>query len=492
SHRLSIKVYFINIATGDLFGYGYDSNPVDIGKYLILIADKKIVNYNNDDVTSNYEFLESSNEEYLEINTYKVTVKAISQEKEAYDGNPFVYPTASIYNPYTGDEYYKNIPGVEVLSGTFVKDDSIKLYIMYIDVLTGEPVVDEFGRYAPAVNAGQYYIRIYDHEIINAANDNYEVTYVNDDNIILTIGKRTIYYKPRTANNLTYNFDIQEVHPYPTYAGSSDDKALHSLVGNDMFTFDYTITDKNVTELLTIKNAQQYYINAIKESVVFTEGLKSNYEIIFTQGSFRVDPLGITVAYTGNEKNYDAKPLDIYNYHFAVTVNETGDELGLDYNITSMSIRLNSSSIKLQNTVNAGNYVINATKIHFIDESVDNFDITYQSGNYVVNKIKLSVELKDYTFTYNGEAINYDLISTRTITGTIIDNQIIKVHVKFSRLDSIIQDVYLSNENLPVHAGRYAIEYLSYEQCDQFGTLIDDPGLNYIFVYVEENSLVIT
>ena len=488
SHSLSINVYFID-SYGNFYGHGYSSNPVDIGLYTIIIAEANITNGNGDNVNDNYEFLEHSTAT-LEISKYQVTIKAKPQVKEAYDGEAFVYPTATLENPYTGDEYYKSIEGVEVLEGSFVKDDSIQILVKYVNVETGQEVVDEFSRYIAPSNAGQYYIRIIGHNILNASNENYDIAYVNSDDVILTIGKRTVYYRARIANNLTFNFEAQGISPYAVYAGASTDKALHSLVGNDSFEFDYTVTDRNGFNV-EIRNAMTYYLNIIEDSIVFTEGLASNYNLVITTGTFTVSKLKITVAYSGNEKTYDAAAIEVNDEDFTITVDSTGNPLGLDFNILGLNVSYNEMIVNIDDCINAGKYTISASEIYFVDEDEGNFNITYTSGDYIVNKVVLNVALKDLSFTYSGKEIAYDLVNTRTIDGNVVNNQIIKVHAKFTSVDLVNQEVILSTEKLPVHAGTYTIEYLSYEQYDQFGVLEDASGLNYIIEAPEPKSLVI-
>lgn len=493
-HKISVEVYYID-SLGNLYGNSYNSNPINADKYLILFENVVITDNNQIDVTDNYEILPyTNNDRYLTIEKLDVVVQALSQSKESYDGEAFIYPSADYDNLYTGTEDNKYILGVNVVSGKLVKNHSIVLKLRYYDLANNEYVVDEYLNYASPANAGEYRIEIYSHELLNATNNNYNIIYDDSNNPVLTINPRDIYYRAYQPA-LTYNFEVQSINPvyrFDTASGFSEDD--NGLVGSDSFTAGYTVTDNNLL-LKVIKDAGRYYINTDLSTVVFTEGLEANYNLHIAQGSFNVNKLAISLEYAGGGKTYDNKAIEIDGYNdFRVINNSTLEVIDrLEFNVITFTISYNDEAINLNSCLNAGKYSIKGKNVNITNDLAENFTISYKANDYIILKADLYVEFNSYSYTYKGSSYEYDFVNTRVISGNIADNQIIKVYPKLELLNSATSLILYSNKNeLPVHTGEYLISYYSYEQYDQFGYLEDDQMINYNIISTSNGLYEIT
>ena len=410
SHTLSVSV--------DYYQNGNIISPLEPGKYDIRITNVYIYE-SSSLVTSNYD-VDYTTTSTLEIINITVTLSPNYIQKEKYYyGDTFVYPIDAYNVTSTGD----------------LQGDTFEVYAYYMDEL-GNIVADSSGNYISPVNAGTYYIYLYDCKTISSDNSKYEIIYDNTNPSVVVIDKLDVTIKPIINEVITYNFNEQEFTYSYEYVGDN------KLIGSDTIKFDLNVYYKNelVTKLL---NAGTYNLEIVEDSLVCSD----NYNISYEANAYTVKKLNIRIALTNKSKTYDGTILE-YNNEFSIqnaNTNKDITDLELDFDIQYVTTPLNAGkhSIKIvEDTIVA------------INNDINNFNITEcYNAIYTINQREITITLSSKAKTYDGKPLTYDF-NSNTSTDYIVSNLVTGEAITITT----------SYDVLPTHAGEYSLSVLGYTQ----------------------------
>ena len=460
----------------ELQQYAVSGYPINVGDYYSYISRMEITSKSNDeDRSSNYDVSTTYNT--FEVGSNEITI-SIKNQVETYNG--YGIPYNSEYNIegklITGDfadirVYYIGEDGQVYLGNSDINDLDIALQE---NAIKGYPI-----------NAGTYKIYISNISIISQRMNNYIVHWSNNENITLTIDKRTVTFRPKVENEkeLIYNFEELTPELDITYNSGSLELVLnHQVIPTGYRYFDSKGIPITAQDII---NAGTYYVEIAGHNLVnFKEGEDTNYKFSFERTRFKVSALDVTIELADQEKPYDGLAFDEF-----VIKGVTSNPLVAD--------KVSALQFKVRQVMGSGNLFKNVTEIVNVDtyditsivswevtgDIADNFNIIIQKGTkYTITPLTIDLTLGSQEFTYNGDKKTYDnYLFNGVLSGYTIDPILI-----------FTKDGKEYSENELVHFGVYNITLAGYNLFDSEGKEIIDYDSNYEVNITKDSNPIVT
>ena len=256
---------------------------------------------------------------------------------------------------------------------------------------------------ASAKNAGDYSVTV---TLKDKTSCVWDDNTTDDKTYNWTISKLKITVKVTNANqSATYNGAEPTINTDTTVTLTDNGASVPSFVSNEL---SFSVTKE------TGVNAGTY---TLTPSAKAKSGYSvDNYDITFTNGTFKINKLKITVKVTNANQSatYNGAEPTI-NTDTTVTLTDNGAS------VPSFVSNELSFSVTKETGVNAGTYTLTPSAKAKSGYSVDNYDITFTNGTFKINKLKITVKVTNanQSATYNGTepTINTDTTVTLTDNG---------------------------------------------------------------------------
>ena len=408
-------------------------SPIDIGSYDIYIDYVYIFNQNKEDVTSSYNVIFDGNS--------KLDIKVLSIS---------VTPDSLVTHTYNGYNYDRNNIGYEyIIDNTKpiedqMLDEATHRLVFQIKFINQNGVlVDE------AINVGTYQIvytgfDIYNNGVlIENSNLKYDVNIIG--NTTLVINKCDLYLSSK-INEVEYTYDGNIVN-YP-----KNEFTAYGLADCDEISLITYLTKDNYIDRYydDVINVGTYYHFIDEDSISFTKGLASNYNIIIEGPNlFIVNPRPITItpySLDAESKVYDGSYIS-YSTSWSNVVVTRGELVEGDLIKGIISLKTsNSDPSGIVSVRDAGVYSIYIDDYEISGTLKENYQVKLVNlnKNFTIEKRKIVIETASVgPIEYDGKAHSYlDLYSEEELKNF--------PNIDYSRVFNVISGDLLNNE-LGVH-----------------------------------------
>lgn len=448
SDLVSVVEYFVfkvekaivNMPTAEVENYTFNGQEQSLAiEYLTNLVrasydGRTSINDNGIDVfatdaktyTVTFTLVDSANYEWSEggIEAYELSWTISKDESPNSDSNILTIGTKDFESTFgsvavTGetvaDGYVSNVSRYYVAASENMDFDTIDQWASDVEWINGLPA-----------NVGNYFVKL----VLNG-NSNFsdKETYVKLEVVPYVIevsASGTITY-----GNGNWQAAVRYEDVTSPYGHRVTGTATYSLVG------DYG----------TLQAGGEYYViadhdeNGVALGLTMSNNAGANYVIKAVQGRLTVNKRDVTVT-LGNASS---------QYGRAIDLTDVSVVYGQGQLVAGDSLNLTPYVVDVENAVNVGGYIINATYDN------DNYNVTINPGTYTITARRITIEVVQGGGTYGGEINPVNLTK-------VLDDQNVDIKA-FVESNNLVLDIYyvgLANDNTsynstvkPSKAGTY-------------------------------------